>query len=247
MNIYHTKRAVASVTSTTAAAGFPASQVALEAIGLPWKAAATGAEVLTINFTAPGAFAGLMLQDVNFASCTVDKSPNGSSWSAAGTVTSYPDPKIPGRRRALLALADPTIQAVRLNIANAATTDGTSSHRVGAFYGFQAVSALPLPPDYGLSVKAMFPQLATDLPNGRTALASTGPAYNIAELPFEREYSESLEELIRRSRAGTIGLQLLDSNYPEMFWPVRNEQSEAVEAFPFYAYSQISLFFKEQV
>lgn len=247
MNIFHTKRLVQVCTSTTATAEYGAGNVLDEAIRRAWWAAGTGAETFTVQFAGVGPLAAVLLQDVNWVSCPFEKSADGTTFTSAGTLTSHLDPKIPGRRRALMIVSDPNVKAFRLLIPSGATTDGAPCTRIGTLYAFAAVSALPVPPEFGARIRAVYPQLATELVSKRVGQAATGESFNELELSFERLFSESLEELIRRSRAGTIGLQLAMDNYPEAVWPVAHQQDDCGESFDFYNYSRLNLTLREAV
>lgn len=245
-SIYFSKRTITSATATTAAAGYPASNVALEDIRRPWRATGTGAEVMTINFSAAGAAAALLVQDVNFVSATVEKSVDGSVFTAAGTLTTVVD-KLLGRRRGLIVINDATVKALRLNIGSGTPADGLSYWRIGATYPFALSSTLSRRPSPDMRVRAIYAQLRTDLPNRKAALASTGADMLHVSLPFRRLPENDALELVRRAREGVVGLDLAHADYPEILVPVRHQEDQIEESFPQYRISQFTAELREVV
>lgn len=243
---YHTRRIASVVTATTSAAGYPAANVLTQSVLQPWRASGAGATDFVIEFPTASAFAALMLVGVNFASCAVQKSADGVVFSSAGTFQSFPDPKIPSYRRGLVVISDPALKAIKLQIAAGTPTSGLA-WAIGAVHAFQTGVVLPLAPDYGVQVRARWPSLRIALPNGRNSVAETGAPFNEIVLPFERSYDESLEELLRYSRAGIVGLALEADNYTEMVWPVRHQEEQIEEAHPFFNFSTMQVELQEVV
>jgi hypothetical protein len=244
MKLYYSKVAAATAAATSAQAGYPATNVALESITRNWRSVDTTGNDVTVTFAAAGALASLLLTDVNFASCAVLKSPDGSAFSAVGTLTTFAD-KITGRRRGLIEINDPTVKAYRITISSGTPTDGLAYWRIGSAYPFGASSAQPRNADYGARVRGIFPKLSTELSNKQVAQAATGPDILQIVFPFDRSASEDVLELLRRGRAGTVGVAAEVTNYPEFLCPMRYVDEEQEETLDTYNRSKLSITMRE--
>lgn len=233
--IFHTKRVATAWTSTTAAAGFGPSNVSNESLGRPWKATGTGAEDLTITFAAAATVHTLFVHDVNFASCTVRKSADGSSFSSVGTLTTYADRD--GRRRGRITINDANVRAVQLQIASGSPTDGAAAWRVGAAYPMTTQHQPPADLIFPVVEDAIDPGVSVELPNGIEASASTGVRFARLETNWQRESNESLATFLEKAKAATIIFDAGTSDYPEQQWPVfiprKRQHRESFERFRF--------------
>jgi hypothetical protein len=144
-------------------AGYPASNVALESITRNWRATGAGQHRVTLTFSAAGPIAAILLEDVNFTSCAVAKSPDGSSVSSVGTLTTFAD-KWVNRRRGLLEINDASTKAVKLSISfrHSARWPRILAHRrrPSVQLGRSDAEAMP---DYGARVNAIFPKVSADI------------------------------------------------------------------------------------
>lgn len=229
---------------TNALEGYPASNVSLEAVDRPYKSTGSGVVDLVITFAAAVNVAALLLQDVNFASCTVLKSADGSSFTSVGTLTTYAD-KWTGRRRALIEINDASVKAVKISIGAGTPTDGTSTWRIGSAYPFGASSTLPRMADYNTRVKAIYPKVRTELENKQVAQATTGADILVVSLPFLRASSDDVLEMVRRGRIGTIGFTALSTNYPELALPLKYVDEEQTESLDFFNYGRLDIEMRE--
>jgi hypothetical protein len=247
VKLYYGKIAPSAFASTTSQVGYPASNLGNEALLKPWRGTGVGAE--TVTFTLPVAqfVAGIFMHDVNFAAAAVETTPDGVNWFAAGNLTTYAGRH--GRRRGVLLLAAANVLGFRLNIAAGASTDGLGYWRGGAGYAFTssfAMNAAALP-DFGYRVRTARPRLITELVNGISAVASTGANFDRIDFQFTRKNTESIDELIQRSAAGTCLIDMELPNYPEQVWPVRCLEEELEEVFAKKNVSTISVPLKEMV
>lgn len=245
-SIYYAKRAAVSCSSTDAQSGYPASNAALESISRPWWAVDAGAKDWIVNFSAAASVQALLLQDVNFTSASVYKSPDGSTFNLVGTITNAAD-TITGRYRGLIVINDSNVKAVKVSIGSGTPADGLSYWRIGAVYPFASVSAVPRMPDFGVKVNATFPNVSTQLANKQTPFAVTGPDIIELTMPYERAYNQDVFEMLRRSRAATIGLALQPTNYPELVLPVRSYLDSLAETMGFLNLTQSELTLREVV
>lgn len=241
---YYTKLAGLSWSATDAQAGYPASNAGLESIARDWRAVDAGTKDWVVNFAAATTVQALLLEDVNFASAAVLKSPDGSSFSSVGTLTTYAD-KLTGRRRGLIVVNDANVKALKVTITSGSTMDGLTYWRVGASYPFAAVSTLARMADYGMRVRAIFPKVSVELPNKQIAQAVTGADILAVSMSFNRQFDEDVLELQRRARVATVGLSLGLSDYPELVFPARYIDEGVEDALNFYRRSQTSMELRE--
>jgi hypothetical protein len=241
---YHTKVAGASATATTEAAGYLAPNALLESIARPWRATGAGNTDYVMTWGSGKTIAAVLVQDVNFASCAVLTSTDAVAYSAAGTLTTYAD-KLTGRRRGLIVLNGTGLRGVKLTISAGTPTDGLGYWRIGAAYPFETAVTMSRIAAGETRVRALYAQLRTDLPNRQVSVATTGNDALGLALPFKREPDRDALELVRRARAGTVGLALGLAEYPELVLPVRHVEEMQEEAFPVYRMTQFTAELRE--
>jgi hypothetical protein len=100
VKLYFGKLAPSAIAATTAAAGFPAINLASEQLGKPWNATGLGATDITVTLPALSTVMLVAIHDVNFATCNVQKSVDGVAWVNVGALNTYRDRH--GRRRGSL-------------------------------------------------------------------------------------------------------------------------------------------------
>lgn len=239
--IFYGKILPASVAATSAQSNNPASYAALEAIGRAWYSTDLTGNDLTLNFGSAQTLAGVLLQDVNFASCIVKVSTDGVTFpTTVGTLTTYAD-KLTGRRRGFLAFASSSILAVRFTIAAGSSTDALTYWRVGSAYVYTSTSAFARLPDYQVQVQAIYPQVQSELANKKIAQAITGADLLTITLPFERKFDQDIFEIVRRARTGTIALAWQPNNFPELVLPVRYYGQSQAESFDYVDYTRTTI------
>ncbi len=213
--LFYDKRTITSSSATTEASGYPASNAALESITRPWRSTTLVEHTYTQNMASATA-AAVIITDGNFASCTVKNAANAT----LGTITTNVD-KLTGRRRGILVATIAATTAIKLVIPAGTPTDGAAYFKVGSMYVFGSSSTLPKSPGMGTKVRAIFPAVRADLPNGQVAQAAIGSDILVLSMPFIREYSQDGLEILRRARVGTVGLDIEHTDYPELVLPVR--------------------------
>lgn len=244
--LYYGKVTAVGWTVTDFQAGFAPSNVSLESIKRPWKGLDAGAKDIVISFNVPTPVYALVLQDVNFASCSVLKSADGISFVSVGTLSSAADKSI-GRRRGVIVVNDATVKALKISIGAGTPTDGLSYWRIGAAYPFASSSAFPRSFDYGVRIRAIYPKTRVELANKQIAQATTGQDILALSLPFKRASTQDPLELVRRGRLGTVALALDLTLYPELVLPVRHVEEDQDESFDFYNYSSLTMEVRESV
>lgn len=242
---YSAKRTPSSVTATTEAAGYPAGNAALESIARPWRGTSVAAHDVIFNYAASAPVMAVLLEDVNFAACEVRVFIG--SYGAPATLTTYAD-KLTGRRRGIAIINNAgAITAVKLTIPAGTATDGLAYWRIGAAYVFQLGATLPADkgPLLPMRMRAIYPMVSVELPNKQLAQARTGAEIIMLSLSFKREYLEDGLAMLRAARAGTIGLDLAFSDYPELALPMNFAGAEQEETFSSYRASDYTLELRE--
>ncbi len=210
-----------SVTATSAAAGYAASQLALPQIGLPWRSTSTATQQVVIDLGATQTIASVWVQHLNAQQLTVERATVANSYTTVGTLTTRKQGD--GRRKGRIAL-NASARYLRLTIAAGTPTDGAAYWELGAVYLFAGSQSFDSSPNAGLAVRYEHPQQEVTLANGQVRTASTGPSYAVLAPEVEHWPDEDLNWLVRQARTGTIGLDLELTSRPWALWPVRNYQ-----------------------
>jgi hypothetical protein len=230
VKLYFGKIVPSAIAATTAAAGFPALNLASEQLGKPWNATGLGATDITVTLPALSTVMLVAIHDVNFATCNVQKSVDGVAWVNVGALNTYRDRH--GRRRGSLLVNAAGQLALKLQIAAGVATDGLAAWRGGSVYVFTSLGSVSAVPEYGYTQRTKRPRVTTQFPNGLTATAKTGPNVDRLELSFGRRlYTELVDDLVEKASAGTCWVDLQLPNYPEQQWPVRIIDDELPETF----------------
>jgi hypothetical protein len=242
--IYFGKLPIIAVTATDAAAGFPASNVALESLGRPWRSTSTGAKDVILDMGASVAIDSLFVHDVNFASALVATSPDNITYTPLGTLNTFAGRR--GRRRGRISVSA-TTRFLKISISAGTPSDGAAFWRIGAGYVFSSKVKPAALPDRPLKVTTLRPQVSGSLPNQIPAVAAIGSKIDRIEFAIPRVATDSLDDFIQRPEAGSILLDLEDPAYPEQIWPVRYVENSTAEQFDEYQHSVTAFVFYEIV
>lgn len=228
-----------SATATSAATGYPALNAASEYLDRPWRATSALAQTLTYDLGASYNIAALMVHDGNFASCTVETSPDNSAWTSQGTITMVANDGL--RYRGIVGSLAVSARYIRINISAGTPNDyamyGTTYYRVGAMFVMTRKESVRSPV-YGFAVKRLRPNVNTQLPNGVRAIATTGQALDVISASWTHDVtgSQVVQPIIQRPRDGIC---ILDCELPSprnwMLWPVRVQSDEDDMSIPNYA------------
>lgn len=206
-----------TASATSAATGYPATNVLNPRIGKPWRSTATTQQQVEIDLGADKTVAALWMQSCNAATATIEKKTAGGSYTSVGTMTIQAEPT--GRRKGLIAAAG-TFRYLRITIANGTPVDGAAYWEIGAVHVFAASATLARAPEWGVQVATAFPQVSAEIVNGRTITATAGSAFAIVSLDFQPLPSNDIAVLLRAARAGIAGLSLDLTDRPWDAWPV---------------------------
>jgi hypothetical protein len=241
-SIYHSKITPNVFTATSAAAGYPATNLGNEQIDRPWKAATAGAETCALVWPSTETVMAVLLTDVNFTTANITRSTDGTTFANAVAFTSYAD-KHTDRRRGLVLINVAGLRGIRIE-PTGSSTDG-AAWRVGAAYVYRLRSVMPRMYEYGGSYSSLYPNVRRELPNGRDTYALTGAEFLRFTLPFDRKFSEDVQELHRRARLATVGLDLEDAALPELLGPVEAKPDELGETINYVNSARLTLELRE--
>lgn len=215
----------AAITATSAAAAYPASNLALTAVRRSWRSTSAAQQQITLDLGAVKGVASVWVQGANCSALSVEQSANGSAWSAVGVLTCYED-RGQSRRRGYLAVG-PATRYLRLTIAAGVPLDGATFWELGTVYLF-GIAETAISPLWGYRVRHEFPQIESKLNNGQQVVASTGPSYAVITLDWTARPGEDCAAVARWARAGIVAVDLGYSQQDgdRDLWVVMNQQSE---------------------
>jgi hypothetical protein len=223
--LHHTLRNLASVTATSAAANYAATNVRESPVDKPWRSTSNALQNLDIDLGGSFAVVAVAVQGTNAPSFTVLADGSNPPTTARGTLTLATDNT--GRRKGILEFAA-TVRYIRLQIpatSVVADDNGTvqSYYEVGAVYVFGATLNLPRDPIYGSSsMEAVFPQTSVDLANGQNVTSNDGAPYVEPTLGFSTRSDQDVEKAARLARLGVCWLDLGITSERHRQWPVRH-------------------------
>ena len=221
--LHHTVLPIDAVAATSAATGYPASNLLTPSVGKPWRSTSTSGQNIDIDLGTARTAPVIGIQGANAASCTLSYGSTGYTDTSAGTQTLSLDRH--GRRKASLALAG-SVRYIRLVFGAAAPDDGAAYFQLGALHIFGSTLTLAEAPLIGSDTAGNFPQTRIDLPNGNAFAIDRGSAWQRITLRFRPLRTVDMEEVQRKARAATCWLDLDDTASRELQWPVRSIEGE---------------------
>lgn len=218
--LHHTLWQISAVAATTAAAGYPASNVSTPGVRKPWRSTAiTNPQDLDVDLGTIRANVVICIQHANAASCVISYGSVAYTTTNAGTQTLTMDRH--GRRKHSLALVG-SVRYIRFSFGAVAPDDSAAYFEVGAVYPFSTTLALPEDPLLGSEANPRLPQTLIELANGNTFAIDRGAARQRLTLRYRGLRTVDLDEAARRARAGACWLDLDVTANRELQWPVRH-------------------------
>lgn len=210
----------ASITGTSEAAGYDFENVLDPRILKPWRSTSAASQSVDFDLGSAKTVESVWVSTFNFADIVLYWSDDAFVHvTVADTATSVPTDVL-GRRRIRLA-GGSSHRYWRIWTWTSSPDDGGSYFTIGSVFLFGTTATLPTCPEYGWQQEQVYPQVAADLPNGRRAVASTGPAHIRLSLELQEwRGQEDASLLIRQARTGVVGLDLGLAAQPELAWPV---------------------------
>ena len=226
--LLHSPWAIDAVAATSAATGYPASNITQQSCGRPWRSTSAAAQNLDIDLGTTRTAPTLCVQGVNAATCTVSYGSASYTTTSAGTQGLSRDRH--GRRKHSLALTG-SVRYIRLVFGGSSPDDAAAFFEVGSVYVFSTALTLPQNPLLGSDANPSLPQTLIQLPNGNEFVVERGPARQRLGLRFRGARTDDLDELARRARAGTCWLDLDVAANRELQWPVRHTADSLQRSF----------------
>lgn len=221
--LHHSPWPIDAVAATTAATGYPASNVLTSSVGKPWRSTSTATQNVDIDLGTARTAPVLTLQGPNTAGCSVSYGSGSYTATNAGAQVLALDRH--GRRKHSLALAG-SVRYIRIVFGGTAPDDGADHFELGAVAVFGSTLTLPENPLLGAEASARYPQTRIELPNGQTFGIDRGVARQRLSLRFRSARTEDIEQLVRIARRGLGWLDLDVASNRELQWPVRHVEDE---------------------
>lgn len=214
--LYRTPHSPSTVTASTAAAGYAATNVLTTSIGRPWRSTTTGSTTLIVDLGSSKAVVGIAVNHINASSVTVHADNSATPTTSRGTLTSYADEQ--GRRKGMLAFSA-TVRYLMLTFSGT-PTDAAAYWTAGSVYVFSASGALPRDPLMGSDQSVDYPQLTQRLPNGQTLRIDRGVSRMSVRLRFNGRITDDIAALARYARSGTVWLDMGLPTAQGCQWPL---------------------------
>jgi hypothetical protein len=228
--LHSSKATPSAVNASSSRTNFTAANVNNSAITQEWRSTSTGATTLDLIFASNPTLTSLLLQEANFSSATIFTSADGITFPTnAGTLTTYPDKKIPNRRRGIFAI-NAAVKGVRISIPFGTPTDGLGYWRVGAAYPFRVATNIPKQANINSTVKAQRPLVINDPSNGNRAVARAGRQYNELTLGYNPVNVDNFSSIIGFLQDGVCGLDFQLPVLPGMIFPVSIKENSIDES-----------------
>lgn len=213
--VYSTQLAPSTVTASSAAANYQATNVMEPEVLKPWRSTVTTLSSIIIDLGSSKAVTAVALNAVNFASCTVYADNTATPTTNRGTLTTGVDKQ--GRYKGALEFSA-TVRYIKFEIAAGTPVDGAAFWSIGAADVYALTTTLARDPLYGASVQFNTPRVGDQLPNGKAVKANIGASYAMIELPFSATASQDVEALKRLAQAEPCWLNL--GVTADLQWPI---------------------------
>lgn len=220
MGLLYTQRIVpATASATSAASGFAATNVLLQALGAPWRSAATTQQDVIIDLGSAQTPRGIGVQDTNATSIVIASSPDNIAYTDRATLDLTNVDRF-GRRRGCAGV-NTSARYWRLRIANGTPPDGLAYWRIGAVYVFGAVATV-LNPDYGFAIETRHAENREGVANGSEAIAAVGNRFDVITGKLRLDASVGIGSLLPDLRQGVTWLDLQVPMRNWWTWPLTN-------------------------
>lgn len=239
---------IGAATATSAAAGYPATNVREAPVDKPWRSTTNALQNLDIDLGSSRSVVAVAVQGTNAPSFTVTADNSNPPTTNRGTLTLAQDNN--ARRKGVLEFAA-SVRYIRLQMpatSVVADDDGTvqSYYWVGAVYVFEATLTMPRDPLYGQStVQHLRPQTSIDLDNGQNVTSSDGASVSLLQLGFSGRSDQDIERAARLARLGICWLDLGIASERWRQWPVRENTETVDRRASRYNAEQVELRFRE--
>lgn len=245
MSLLYTSRIIpTTATATSAATGYAATNVLLQALGVPWRSTATTQQDVVIDLGSAQTPRGIGVQDTNATSIVIASSADNITYTDRVTLDLTNVSRF-GRRRGCAGV-NTSARYWRLRIASATPPDGLAFWRIGAVYVFGAV-ATTLNPEYGLNIETRHAENRESLANGGEAIAAIGTRFDVISGKLRLDAANSIGSILPDIRQGVIWLDLQVSTRNWWTWPLINNAGSDRESMENPAQAMIDLNAREVV
>jgi hypothetical protein len=223
--LHHNIRDLSSISATSAAANYPATNLRETSVDRPWRSTTNALQNIDIDLANSLAVTAIGVQMTNAPTVTVFADTFTVPTTSRGVITPVTDNN--GRRKGSLAFSA-TVRYIRLQIpatSVVADDDGTvqAYYTIGSVYVFANTLTLPRDPLYGQSsTELLTPQTSVDLANGQNVTSNNGAPVTVINLGFSARAQDDVERARRLARLGPAWLDLDIASERWRQWPVRS-------------------------
>lgn len=240
--------AAATATASSAAAGYPATNVLTGQVLKPWRSTSlANTEYIIIdlgsNYLLNGAI--LAVSATNLATATVYADMSNPPTTSRGTITPALDAQ--NRGKASLALTG-TIRYIKILASAGSPTDGAAYWSIGPVDVFTATLAFPRDPIFGeSSLETNTPQISITLDNGKIVRDGTGPSFVTSTLNFSGGSNDDHEQIAMLARAGLCWLDLGIASNRGLQWRVKHYEAKTTRKLTAFNRESVQITLKEEV
>lgn len=240
--------AAATATASSAAAGYPATNVLTGQVLKPWRSTSlANTEYIIIdlgsNYLLNGAI--LAVSATNLATATVYADMSNPPTTSRGTITPALDAQ--NRGKASLSLTA-TVRYIKIVASSGAPTDGSAYWSIGPVDVFNNTLAFQRDPIFGeSSLETNTPQTSVTLDNGKIVRDGTGPSFITPTLNFSGGSNDDHEQIAMLARAGLCWLDLGITSNRGLQWRVKHYEAKTMRKLTAFNRESVQIQLKEEV
>ena len=240
--------AAATATASSAAAGYPATNVLTGQVLKPWRSTSlANTEYIIIDLGAIRLLNGAILavSATNLATATVYADSSNPPTTSRGTITPALDAQ--NRGKASLALTG-LIRYIKILASSGSPIDGAAYWSIGPVDVFVNTLAFPRDPIFGeSSLDTNTPQTSVTLDNGKIVRDSTGPSFMTPTLTFSGGNGDDHEQIAMLARSGLCWLDLGIATNRGLQWRVMHYDPKITRKLTAYNRESVQIALKEEV
>lgn len=237
----------ATVTASSQAAGYPATNVLLGKVNMPWRSTSLAlTEYIIIDL---GVIISLpktlTISATNLVDADIYADTSATPTTLKGTIIFANDGA--GRYKASSAISGP-FRYIKIKPHSGAPTDGNSFWSIGAVDLFANSMQFARDPIYGESqIESATPQTSVQLDNGVTIKDDTGPPYSAITLNFSGGSADDHEAVMRQARAGLCWLDMGATANRGLQWRVKHIEPKTTRKITAFNRETVQIVLTEQV
>lgn len=236
-----------TATASSAAAGYPATNVLLGKVLKPWRSTTAGSSeniIIDLGSNLPLSNATLAISATNMLTAAIYADTANPPTTLKGTILFSKD--VTGRYKQSLSLTG-TIRYIKI-LPIGSPFDGAAYWSIGPVDVFASELAFARDPLFGeSSLDANLPQTMVTLDNGIIVRDQTGPSFMTPTLNFTGGSTDNHEEIAMLARAGLCWLDLGITSNRGLQWRVRHYEPKVTRKLSAFNRETVQIALKEEV